>query len=66
MNINLHDVTGIHLTETRKLDSGGHAWTVRDIIIATSNGDVTVTVFGPKDVDIKDALKLELRSRCQF
>jgi hypothetical protein len=49
MDINIHRVTGIEMSELREVSRGDGFYYVRDIVITSEDGEVTITVFSTDD-----------------
>ncbi|UOF79792.1 hypothetical protein [Caudoviricetes sp.] len=57
MDISLHRVTKIEMSELREVQRGSSSYFVRDITISTTDqGDITITVFSNDDDE--EALKV--------
>lgn len=55
MDINIHRVTKIELSNIREYDD----YETRDIIIHSEDGNVTVTVYSIKGDDVEGILKVQ-------
>jgi hypothetical protein len=49
MDIGIHRVTGIEMSELREVSRGDGFYYVRDIVITSEDGEVTITVFSTDD-----------------
>jgi len=49
MDISIHRVTGIEMSELREVSRGDGFYYVRDIVITSEDGEVTITVFSTDD-----------------
>lgn len=49
MDISIHRVTGIEMSELREVSRGDGFYYVRDITITSEDGEVTITVFSTED-----------------